>query len=105
MEIVTIFHIWCLNQFVFFVKQELKKQIQDCQARNEGLALQTLKWIRTVRSFKAEKDEVRRYNEALDQMRTLKRRSGTYSSAFSLIRRVRCTSMDCMTYLESKRTC
>lgn len=72
-----------------FVKQELKKQIQDCHAKNESLALQAIKGIRTVRSFKAEKVELRKYNEALDQMSALKRRSGEYSVAFGLLRRVR----------------
>uniref|UniRef100_A0A3Q3VWF3 Uncharacterized protein n=1 Tax=Mola mola TaxID=94237 RepID=A0A3Q3VWF3_MOLML len=66
----------------------LKKQIQDCHAKTEGLALQTLKWIRIVRSFKAEDDEARRYNEAVDEMRAVKIRSGTYSYIYGLTRRV-----------------
>nr|XP_019964810.1 PREDICTED: antigen peptide transporter 2-like [Paralichthys olivaceus] len=70
------------------LSKELKDQIQDCHAQNKELASQTIGGIRTVRSFKAERDEVRRYNEALDQMRMIKRRSGIYSAVFLLIRRV-----------------
>lgn len=66
----------------------LKDQIQDCHAQNKDLALQTIGGIRTVRSFKGEKDEVRRYNGALDHMCAVKRRSGIYSATFLLIRRL-----------------
>uniref|UniRef100_A0A3P8QYK4 Transporter associated with antigen processing, subunit type t, teleost specific n=1 Tax=Astatotilapia calliptera TaxID=8154 RepID=A0A3P8QYK4_ASTCA len=68
--------------------KELKEQIQDCQAQNADLASQTVSGIQTVRSFKAEKDEIRRYQEALAQMRVVKRRSGIYSSVFLLVRRL-----------------
>ncbi|KAM8836410.1 antigen peptide transporter 2 isoform 2-T3 [Spinachia spinachia] len=70
------------------VSKELKEQIQDCQARNKELALQTIGGIRTVRSFRAEKDETRRYNEALDHLCTVKTRWDIYSSIFTLIRRL-----------------
>uniref|UniRef100_G3NJC8 Transporter associated with antigen processing, subunit type t, teleost specific n=1 Tax=Gasterosteus aculeatus aculeatus TaxID=481459 RepID=G3NJC8_GASAC len=70
------------------VSQELKEQIQDCQARNKELALQIIGGIRTVRSFRAEKDEMRRYNEALDQLCAVKTRADIYSSIFTLIRRL-----------------
>ncbi|XP_034563361.1 antigen peptide transporter 2 [Notolabrus celidotus] len=68
--------------------QELKDQMQECLAQNKDLAFQTFSKIQTVRSFKAEKDELRRYNEALQQMSAVKRRSEIYSSAFSLCRRL-----------------
>ncbi|XP_039991643.1 antigen peptide transporter 2 isoform X2 [Xiphias gladius] len=68
--------------------KELKEQMQECHAKNKEMALQTISGIRTVRSFKAEKDELRRYNEALDQMCAVKRRSGIYSAVFLLIRRL-----------------
>ncbi|XP_063337983.1 antigen peptide transporter 2 [Pelmatolapia mariae] len=68
--------------------KELKEQIQDCQAQNADLASQTVSGIQTVRSFKAEKDEIKRYQEALEQMRVVKRRSGIYSSVFLLVRRL-----------------
>lgn len=78
-----------MNLFLFFVKQELKKTIQDCHAQNEGLALQSLELIRTVRSFKGESDEVRRYNEAVEQLCAVKRRLGIYRALFGIIYRVR----------------
>ncbi|KAI3365054.1 hypothetical protein L3Q82_010173, partial [Scortum barcoo] len=59
-----------------FVKQELKDQIQECHAQNKDLAFQTVSKIQTVRSFKAEKDELRRYSEALDRQCAVKRRFG-----------------------------
>ncbi|XP_034427433.1 antigen peptide transporter 2 [Hippoglossus hippoglossus] len=70
------------------LSKELKDQIQDCQARNTDLASQTIGGIRTVRSFKAESEEVRRYNEALDQMSRIRSRSRVYSAVFLLIRRL-----------------
>lgn len=85
---MTLFYLWCLNCCVFSVKQELKKQIQDCHARNEGLALQTVKQIRTVRSFRGENDEMRRYEEALQQTYTLRRRSEVYSIVYGFVRKV-----------------
>ena len=71
------------------VAQELNDRKQDCHVKNQGLAQQTLGGIRTIRSFKAEEDELRRYYEALEQMCAVKTRSGIYSSVFCLIRRVR----------------
>ncbi|XP_068592929.1 antigen peptide transporter 2 isoform X2 [Cebidichthys violaceus] len=70
------------------VSQELKDQIQDCHAQSKDLALQTIGGIRTVRSFKAEKDELRRYNEALDHLCAVKTRSRIYSAIFTLLRRL-----------------
>ncbi|KAE8283919.1 Antigen peptide transporter 2 [Larimichthys crocea] len=68
--------------------KELKDQMQECHAQNKDLASQTVGGIRTVRSFNAEKEEVRRYSEALDQMCAVKRRSGIYSAIFLLLRRL-----------------
>ncbi|XP_017296130.1 antigen peptide transporter 2 [Kryptolebias marmoratus] len=67
---------------------ELKEQTQECHAQNKDLASQTVSGIRTVRSFSAEKDELRRYNVALDELRSIKRRSGIYSSVYLLTRRM-----------------
>lgn len=74
--------------FVLFV-QTLNTQIQDCCAHTESLALQTVKWIQVVRSFKAEKHELRRYSEAVTQMQTLRRRKDLYSHIYGFMRRVR----------------
>lgn len=81
--------IFFKNQSIFFVTQELKDKIQDCHAQNKDLAFQTVSGICTVRSFRGEKDELKRYNEALDQMCKVKRQSGIYSAVFCLVRRVR----------------
>ncbi|KAL6094480.1 uncharacterized protein ACO6RY_15881 [Pungitius sinensis] len=70
------------------VSRDLKEQVQDCQARNKELALQTIGGIRTVRSFRAERVEMGRYTEALDQLCAVKTRSEIYSSIFTLIRRL-----------------
>lgn len=74
--------------FVLFV-QTIKTQIQDCCAHTESLALQTVKWIQVVRSFKAEKHELRRYSEAMTQMQMLRRRQGCYDYIYGFIRKVR----------------
>ncbi|XP_062270255.1 antigen peptide transporter 2 [Platichthys flesus] len=70
------------------LSKAMKDQIQDCQAQNSDLASQTIGGIRTVRSFRAESDEVRRYNKALDQMSRIRRRSRVCSAVFLLMRRV-----------------
>ncbi|KAM4624190.1 antigen peptide transporter 2 [Polymixia lowei] len=68
--------------------QELKDQVQDCQAQLKELASQTVGGIKTVRSFNAEKYEMKRYNNALEQMYNIKRSRGIYSAVFLLVRRV-----------------
>ncbi|KAF1373547.1 hypothetical protein PFLUV_G00240050 [Perca fluviatilis] len=70
------------------LSKELKDQMQDCQAQNKDLATQTLSGIHTVRSFKGEKDELRRFKESLDRMCAVQRRSSIYSAVFCLIRRL-----------------
>ncbi|KAM6896941.1 antigen peptide transporter 2 [Xenentodon cancila] len=75
------------NKYISLSK-ELKDQIQDCHAQNKDLVSQTVSGIRTVRSFRAESDELRRYQVALEQMNAIKRRSGVYSAAFGLMRRL-----------------
>ncbi|XP_029384380.1 antigen peptide transporter 2 [Echeneis naucrates] len=75
------------NKYISLSK-DLKEQMQDCQAQNKDQASQTIGGIRTVRSFKAEEDEMRRYNEALDQMCAVKRRSGIYRVTFCFLRRL-----------------
>ena len=63
--------------------------MQESQAQNAELAKQTIEGIRVVRSFKGEKVEVMRYNDALEQMYNIKRQKGIYSAVHLLIRRVR----------------
>ncbi|KAM3859615.1 antigen peptide transporter 2 [Diretmus argenteus] len=66
---------------------DLKNQLQDCHAKTEALASQIIGGIKTVRSFNAEKSEVKRYNDALEEICNVKRRAGIYSAVFLLIRR------------------
>lgn len=73
--------------FVLFV-QTMKTQIQDCCAHTERLALQTIKGIQVIRSFKAEKLELRTYSEAVLQMRKLRLRQELYGNAYGFMRRV-----------------
>ncbi|MEQ2165154.1 hypothetical protein GOODEAATRI_014089, partial [Goodea atripinnis] len=67
--------------------QVLKDQTQECHAQNKDLTSQTISGIRTVRSFNAEKEELRRYHVALEELCAIKRRSGIYSAVYLLIRR------------------
>ncbi|MEQ2311174.1 hypothetical protein AMECASPLE_016952 [Ameca splendens] len=66
----------------------LKDQTQECHAQNKDLTSQTISGIRTVRSFNAEKEELRRYRVALEELCAIKRRSGIYSAVYLLIRRL-----------------
>ncbi|XP_008299512.1 antigen peptide transporter 2 [Stegastes partitus] len=75
------------NKYITLMK-ELKEKIQDCHAENQDLVSQTISGIRTVRRFKAEEGELRRYQEAVGRMCSLKRRSGIYSIVFCFIRRL-----------------
>ncbi|XP_068610290.1 antigen peptide transporter 2 [Brachionichthys hirsutus] len=70
------------------LSRELKEQIKDCEAQNKDLTSQVIKWICTIRSFNAEKEEVRRHNETLDRMCSVRRRSGIYSVIFQFIRKL-----------------
>jgi len=69
-------------------QQDLKDQVQDCHAQTRALALQAFGGVRTVRGSGAEPEERRRYGEALRRLGAVKRRSGVYSAAFLLVRRV-----------------
>ncbi|XP_061564542.1 antigen peptide transporter 2 [Cololabis saira] len=89
------------SQYIALSK-ELKEQIQDCQAQNKDLVSQTVGGIRTVRSFRAERDELRRYQGALDRMRAIKTRAGVYSAAFGLIRRLVTLSIKMMMLIEAR---
>uniref|UniRef100_A0A3Q2NX83 Transporter associated with antigen processing, subunit type t, teleost specific n=1 Tax=Fundulus heteroclitus TaxID=8078 RepID=A0A3Q2NX83_FUNHE len=70
------------------LSKDLKDQTQECHAQNKDLASQVIGGIRTVRSFNAEKDELRRYHEALKELCAISRRSSIYSAVYLLIRRL-----------------
>ncbi|XP_072312970.1 antigen peptide transporter 2 [Eucyclogobius newberryi] len=67
---------------------ELKEQIQSHHAEISALVLQSVSGIETVRSFNAEKVEIKRYQAALDKLCGVKRQRGIYSSIYCLIRRM-----------------
>ncbi|XP_038139436.1 antigen peptide transporter 2 [Cyprinodon tularosa] len=75
------------NKYINLSK-ELKDQTQECHAQSKDLASQTIGGIRTVRSFNAEKEELRRYLVALEELCSIKRRSAIFSAVYLVIRRV-----------------
>uniref|UniRef100_A0A1A8NXW2 Transporter associated with antigen processing, subunit type t, teleost specific n=3 Tax=Nothobranchius rachovii TaxID=451742 RepID=A0A1A8NXW2_9TELE len=75
------------NKYINLSK-ELKEQTQECHAQNKDLASQTVGGIQTIRSFNTEKDELRRYRVALDELLAIRRRSGIFSAVYLLIRRM-----------------
>uniref|UniRef100_A0A1A8BJ55 Transporter associated with antigen processing, subunit type t, teleost specific n=3 Tax=Nothobranchius kadleci TaxID=1051664 RepID=A0A1A8BJ55_NOTKA len=75
------------NKYINLSK-ELKEQTQECHAQNKDLASQTVGGIQTIRSFNTEKDELRRYHVALDELLAIRRRSGIFSAVYLLIRRM-----------------
>lgn len=92
--------------FVSFlwVKQDLKDRNQECLAQNKDLASQTIGGIRTVRRFNAEKEELRRYHVALEELCAIKRTSDIYSAVYLLIRRVRHVQIsNTVTYLNQQK--
>lgn len=70
------------------LSKDLKDRNQECLAQNKDLASQTISGIRTVRSFRAEKDELRRYHVALEELCVIKRTSDIYGAVYLLIRRL-----------------
>ncbi|XP_028989074.1 antigen peptide transporter 2 [Betta splendens] len=75
------------NKYITLSK-ELKDKIQDCHAKNKDLAFQAVSGIRTVHSYRGQENELRRYNEALDQLCKINRQSRIYSTVFCLFRRM-----------------
>ncbi|KAF7664064.1 hypothetical protein LDENG_00191080 [Lucifuga dentata] len=75
------------SQYIIRSK-EFKNQLQDFLAQAKEQAFQTISGIRTVRSFKGEKEEMKRYSKSLEQMCAVKRRAQIYSAVFLLIRRL-----------------
>lgn len=75
------------SQYIIRSK-DFKNQLQDLLAQAKEQAHQTISGIRTVRSFKGEKDEMKRYNGSLEKMCAVKTRAQIYSSVFLLIRRL-----------------
>ncbi|XP_063077915.1 antigen peptide transporter 2 [Engraulis encrasicolus] len=70
------------------LSQDLSQKLQDCQAETRELAGESLGAVRVVRSFHAERQELARYQAALDKMFHIKRRKGIYSAMHLLLRRM-----------------
>ncbi|CAN9508677.1 unnamed protein product [Ophioblennius macclurei] len=85
------------------ISRELKDQMQDCQARIKDQASQIIGGIQTVRSFRAEKDELSRYCRAVEQMSAVKRRSGINSIVFGLIRRLMTLALHTLMLIQARR--
>ncbi|XP_054613889.1 antigen peptide transporter 2 isoform X2 [Dunckerocampus dactyliophorus] len=68
--------------------KELTDQKQDCLAAIQELANQSVGGIHTVRSFNGEREELRRYQRALDKLCAVRRRAEVYNAVFILTRRL-----------------
>lgn len=72
--------------------QKTSRELQDCIAEIEQLASSAIKSVKTVRSFRAEAQELKRYQEALDRKLQILKRKGIFSAVHLLLRRVsKCT--------------
>ncbi|KAF7705441.1 antigen peptide transporter 2 [Silurus meridionalis] len=67
--------------------QKTSRELQDCQAEIEQLASSTIRSVKTVRSFRAEAQELKRYQEAMDKKLQILKRKGIFSAAHLLLRR------------------
>lgn len=68
--------------------QKTAKDLQDCNAETTELASSVIGSMKTVRSFKAERQEQQRYEQTLNRKLQVLRRKGIYSAIHLLIRRV-----------------
>ncbi|XP_043110226.1 antigen peptide transporter 2 isoform X2 [Puntigrus tetrazona] len=69
------------------IYQKTAKELQDCDAETAELASSVIGSMRTVRSFKAEHQELQRYEHTLNRKLQVLRRKGIYSAIHLLIRR------------------
>lgn len=67
--------------------QKTSRELQDCMAEIEQLASSAIRSIKTVRSFRAEAQELKRYQEALDRKLKILKRKGIFSAVHLLLRR------------------
>ncbi|XP_056153013.1 antigen peptide transporter 2 [Lampris incognitus] len=80
--------LFLLQKKYTIYRQELENQMQDHQAHTKGVVTEVLGGIKTVHSFEGQKEELRRYNDVLEQMYIVKRRNGIYKAIFLLLRRM-----------------
>lgn len=68
--------------------QKTSRELQDCLAEIEQLASSVIGSVKTVRSFRAEAQELKRYKEALNRKLKILKRKGIFSAVHLLLRRV-----------------
>ncbi|TRZ00231.1 hypothetical protein DNTS_014328, partial [Danionella cerebrum] len=68
--------------------QKTSKELQDCAAETTELASSVIGSMKTVRSFNAEHQEQKRYEQTLKRKLHVLRRKGIYSAIHLLIRRL-----------------
>lgn len=79
--------MFTLNQNHLAV-QQLSKEVQDSVARANETAGEAVAGVRTVRSFRMEPSEARRYDDRLTDTHNLKTRRDTVRAIYLLVRRV-----------------
>lgn len=67
--------------------QKTSRELQESMAEIEKLASSTINSVKTVRSFRAEAQELKRYKEALDRKLQILKRKGIFSTFHCLLRR------------------
>ncbi|XP_062859042.1 antigen peptide transporter 2 [Trichomycterus rosablanca] len=77
-----------LQNFYSNYYQKTSRELQDCMAEIEQLATSTIGSIKTVRSLRAEAQELKRYQEALDRKLHVLKRKGFYSAVHLILRRM-----------------
>ncbi|KAL7856862.1 hypothetical protein SRHO_G00157610 [Serrasalmus rhombeus] len=68
--------------------QKTSRELQDCKAEIEQVASSAINAVKTVRSFRAEAQEQRRYEEALEKKLKVLTCKGINSAVYLLLRRV-----------------
>ncbi|XP_060753541.1 antigen peptide transporter 2 [Tachysurus vachellii] len=67
--------------------QKTSRELQNCMAEIEQLASSVIRSVKTVRSFRAEAQELKKYKDALDKKRQILKRKGIFSAIHLLLRR------------------
>ncbi|KAI4889992.1 hypothetical protein NFI96_013255 [Prochilodus magdalenae] len=67
--------------------QKASRELQNCKAEIEQLASSAIDAMKTVRSFRAEAQELKRYEEALARKLKVQKQKGICSAVFLLLRR------------------
>ncbi|KAK3559503.1 hypothetical protein QTP86_013688, partial [Hemibagrus guttatus] len=76
-----------LQNFYNIHYQKTSRELQNSMAEIEQLATSVIRSVKMVRSFRAEAQELKRYQEALDKKLQILRRKGIFSAVHLLLRR------------------